>query len=169
MTNNLFLISFYDFRCSSIYKWLLVDIIRLHRVEFWPIIISYWENFCNRLNLVTTTRMSRRGDAQRERKKLRVQGYTGRSRIGQVDQRWIASKVLRRYLPKGGLRTKPCDDVCPRVVCKRSPAMMFAQGWIVSKVLWWCLTKGGLRTKSCDDDCPRVARQMAKGRLCDDT
>ena len=51
-------------------------------------------DICKRLNLVTT-KLRRREDAQRKRKKLRVQGHTGRLRIGQVDPRWIASKVLQ--------------------------------------------------------------------------
>ena len=72
-------------------------------------------------------------------------------------------------LTKGGSRAESCDEVCPKVVRDQSPAMIFAQGWIVSKVLQSCLPKGGSQTKSCDDVCPRVDRQMAKGRLCDDT
>ena len=123
--------------------------------------------------------MSRGGDAQHERKKLRVQGYTGRLRIGQVwprvdrewslammfAQGWIVSKVLRWCLPKGGSRTKSCDDVCPRVDRKRSPAMRFAQGWIASEVLRWCLPKGRSRTKSCDDVCPRVDRERSPAMM----
>ena len=45
-------------------------------------------------------------------------------------------------LTQGGLRAKSCNDVCPRVVHKQSPAMMF--------------TQGRLRAKSCDDVYPRV-------------
>ena len=123
---------------------------------------------CNRLNWVTTTKLRRRGDAQRERKKLRVQDYRRRLRIGQG----------RIRLTKGGLRAKSCNEVwprvdrewnpairfCPRIDRKRSPAIMFAQRWIASetlrwgfaqewiasKVLWWCLPKGRLRVKPCD-------------------
>ena len=152
---------------------------------------------CNQLNLVTTTRLRRRGDAQHERKKLRVQGYTreiaDRSGTDQVDrgrspamifaspamrftQGWIASEVLRWWLPKGGSRAKFCDDDCPRVDRERSPAMMiaspamrFTQGWIASKVLRWWLPKGGSLAKFCDGDCPRVDCRMAKGWLRDIT
>ena len=70
---------------------------------------------CNRLNLVITTRLRRRKDAQHERKKLRVQGYT------------------REIADRSGT---------DQVDCGRSPAMIFAslamrftQGWIASEAL----------------------------------
>ena len=65
-----------------------------------------------------TTISSAKRSAQRERTKLRVQGYKGRSRIGQGQIR----------LTKGGSRAKSCDEVWPRVDREQSPAMMFAQG-----------------------------------------
>ena len=82
---------------------------------FHTLTLDFLLALCKRLNLVTT-RLRRRGDAQRERKKLRVQGYTERSRIDQGQIR----------LTKGGLREKSCDEVWPRVDREQSPAMMFA-------------------------------------------
>ena len=68
-------------------------------------------------------------------------------------QGWIASEVLQWCLPKGGLRAKSYDDVCPKVDCEQSPVMRFAQGWIASKV--------------CNDVCLRVDReQNPTMRLC---
>ena len=95
---------------------------------------------------MTITRLRRREDAQCERKKLRVQRYISRLRIGQG----------RVRLTKGRLRAKFCNDACPKLGCKQSPAMMFAQGWIASKVLRWCLPKDRSRAKSCNVVCPRV-------------
>ena len=46
---------------------------------------------------------------------------------------WVDRGSVR--LTKGGLRANSCNEVYPRMVRDRSPAIMFAQGWIVSKVL----------------------------------
>ena len=55
-------------------------------------------------------------DAQRERKKLRVQEYMGRLWIG---QRQIS-------LTKCALRGKSGNEIWLRVDCERNPMMMFA-------------------------------------------
>ena len=64
-------------------------------------------------------------------------------------------------LTQGGSQAKSCNDVCPKVVRKQSPALMFAQGWFANKVLRWCLPKGGSRTKFCVDVCPKVVRKRS--------
>ena len=70
-----------------------------------------------------------------------------RSPAMMIVQGWIASEVLRWWLPKGGSRAKSCDDDCPRVDRKRSPAMMFTspamgftQGWIAGWLRDNCAT-----------------------------
>ena len=93
-----------------------------------------------------TTISSAKGNAQREKTKLRVQRYTSQSRIGQGQIRLI----------KDGSRAKSYNEVWPRVDCKQSPVMMFVQGWIANKVLQWCLPKGRLQAKSCNDVCSKV-------------
>ena len=54
-------------------------------------------------------------------------------------------------LTQGGLRAKSCDDICPRVVCEQSPAMMFTQG--IS------------RAKFCDDVCPKVVCKQSPAMM----
>ena len=96
----------------------------------------------------------------------------GQSPAMRFGQGWIASKVLRwglpkggsqvkpcdEVLPKGGLRTKSCDGVCSRVDCKQSPAMVFAQGWIASETLQWGFAQGWI-ARWLRDNCATILNQ----------
>ena len=89
---------------------------------------------------------------------LSVNGRNLECRGTRVDRRSVRST-------KGGSQAKSCDDVCPRVVCERSPAMMFDQGWFANKVLQWCLPKDGLQAKSYDDVWSKVVRKQSPAMM----
>ena len=59
---------------------------------------------------------------------LSVNGRSLECRGTQVDRGSVK-------LTKGGLRAKSGNDVCPIVVRKQSPVMMFVQGWFVNKIM----------------------------------
>lgn len=75
------------------------------------------------------TRLNRRGrSAWTEEKWCTDQRFVGG---GLCNNRLAKSRSQVKsyiYLPKGESQVKSCDNICPKVDCKQSSEMMFAQG-----------------------------------------